>query len=38
MAVWALAKLLPGEQFRALASAQRAGEDDPTVREEWALA
>jgi epoxyqueuosine reductase len=36
-AVWALSRLLPREEMAALA-ASHAGDDDATVREEWAVA
>jgi epoxyqueuosine reductase len=35
MAVWALARLLPGEEFRALARCHRAIETDESVQTEW---
>jgi epoxyqueuosine reductase len=35
MAVWALARLLPAEEFRALARLRRANEPDESVRLEW---
>ena len=37
MAVWALSRLLPRENFGALRRHRTAGEDDPHVREEWEL-
>ncbi|HVX92120.1 MAG TPA: tRNA epoxyqueuosine(34) reductase QueG [Xanthobacteraceae bacterium] len=37
-AVWALARLLPADEFAALAAARRPAEADPTVAEEWAAA
>ncbi|MFL9827561.1 tRNA epoxyqueuosine(34) reductase QueG [Rhodoplanes sp. SY1] len=36
-AVWALSRLLPADEFSALAACHRAGETDPQVREEWTL-
>ncbi len=38
MAVWALAQLLPSEQFAALRNANEASETDPEVRFEWETA
>ncbi len=38
MAVWALAQLLPPEEFARLKAVHAADEDDPRVREEWRLA
>ena len=35
MAVWALSRLLPGDEFRRLAEARRDREDDADVRAEW---
>jgi epoxyqueuosine reductase len=37
-AIWALSRLLPAEQFRALARTEGAIEHDPEVREEWEMA
>ncbi|MFD2184543.1 tRNA epoxyqueuosine(34) reductase QueG [Rhodoplanes azumiensis] len=36
-AIWALSRLLPGDDFSALAARHRADETDPQVREEWTL-
>ena len=37
-AVWALSRLLPGDEFAALAARAAANEQDAAVLEEWALA
>ena len=35
MAVWALSKLLPDDEFARLRQSHSPGEEDPAVREEW---
>ena len=35
-AVWALSRLLPMDEFQALARSRQSGEADPDVRQEWA--
>ena len=37
-AVWALSRLLPADDFRALAARHRAGETDADVADEWTTA
>ncbi len=38
MAIWALSRLMQPAQFAELKNRHQAGETDPTVRDEWALA
>lgn len=37
-AVWALSRLLPGQELAKLAAGRMAGEPDPGVRQEWGIA